>query len=311
MGRGLRALLSAVLVCGMAAGTAVDAEASFPGRNGGIVVSSSVGSWDGDYSEHHQGLKMLGGDGGRLPGCTTVDDGSEPPQGFCAVSRFSMPSVSSDGRWVVFDGGESIGIADLQTGDARVLPRHTVDDSNPAFSPDGRSIVFDGVGADGSRDVYVADRGLLFPRRLAAGANPTWSSRGRIAFFRAGGVHVADPSGRRAPRRLTRGSEPDWSPHGSKLAVVRERDVYVVDLRRGGAAMRITTSGQASTPAWSPDGRLIAFTREFLGVSVIGARGGHPRIVDRNDQGDSGIHSAWDPSWQPLRRGVNSRSTPR
>lgn len=300
MGGGIRAVVTALAVASVLSGPVSGASASFPGRNGGIVVSGGSSTHEGAGGERTQSLRMIGGSGGRLPGCTE-SWGDWPVYEPCFVRTFASPSVSPDGRRVVFDTGDSLAIVEVATGDMRILPAHTADDGNPAFSPDGGKIVFDGLDADGTRSVYVREPYVGSPIRLTQGANPTWSSRDEIAFYRAGGIHVTDENGRQ-PRRLTRGSEPDWSPHGSKLAVVRRHDVYVVDLNRGGRATRVTRSRRAANPAWSPDGRWIAFERSWLGTSVIGARGGNPHIVERDQQGDSGSHASSAPSWQPSAR---------
>ena len=79
---------------------------------------------------------------------------------------------------------------------------------------------------------------------------------------------------RSEPRRLTstKGAESgaDWSPDGKRLAFSAKRgddeanQIYVLDLARGGEAVRVTAvSTGARQPVWSPDGRQIAFVSEL------------------------------------------------
>jgi len=95
-----------------------------------------------------------------------------------------------------------------------------------------------------------------------------WSSKGRIAFVRAGNQDFYTVSGRGGPvRRLTRCgcvNEASWSPEGLRLIFYRfvrgtsRSDVFVMDAN-GSNMRRIVRGGRS--PVWSPDGRKIALTR--------------------------------------------------
>jgi len=84
------------------------------------------------------------------------------------------------------------------------------------------------------------------------------------------------------PRRLTstRAGESGvaWSPDGTRIAFTSRRDgdevpqVYVLDLARGGEAVRVTElSTGARNPRWRPDGRAILFVSDVYPGAVTDA----------------------------------------
>ena len=73
------------------------------------------------------------------------------------------------------------------------------------------------------------------------------------------------------PRKLTYTKNPEsdaiWSPDGQKLAFVTKREddesnqIYVLDLQKGGEALRVTSvSTGATSPRWRPDATALLFT---------------------------------------------------
>jgi len=56
--------------------------------------------------------------------------------------------------------------------------------------------------------------------------------------------------------------EPAWAPDGSRIAFVRNQDIYLI--KAGGTGLRRLTRAATplgdGQPAWSSDGRRLAFT---------------------------------------------------
>ncbi len=84
---------------------------------------------------------------------------------------------------------------------------------------------------------------------------------------------IVPSDGSEAPWRLTFSKSPEngvaWSPDSGRIAFSTKRDgdeetqIYILDLARGGEAVRVTglTMG-ASSPEWSPDGKSLLFTSD-------------------------------------------------
>jgi Tol biopolymer transport system component len=56
---------------------------------------------------------------------------------------------------------------------------------------------------------------------------------------------------------LADGNSPAWSPDGSKIAFLKEQDLYIMN--SDGTNQHKLTSGVRGAPAWSPDGNYLAF----------------------------------------------------
>jgi dipeptidyl aminopeptidase/acylaminoacyl peptidase len=98
---------------------------------------------------------------------------------------------------------------------------------------------------------------------------------------------------------------PAWSPDGTRLAVRRDTDIYVLDVIGAAAPVRLTTVGPLNQMAsWSPDGTQIAFmsTREpgnYASVFVMNADGsGQVNLTPKQDGGIN-TWSSRAPAWSP------------
>jgi WD40-like Beta Propeller Repeat len=158
----------------------------------------------------------------------------------------------------------------------------------------------------GGRSVTLARNGLWSvsltggkPRRLVKGrvGDAVWSVRGVLALVRGGWIWVGRP-GHGNLRRLARGDSPSFSPNGARLAFVRAGYVRILAVHGGGQRRLV----EGESPAWSPDGRQIAYIGPASAVEIVAVRGGRPQRV--------GAVSGSALDWQPLPAAVHQPCTP-
>ena len=195
-----------------------------------------------------------------------------------------FPSVSPDGRWVVY-AGQPRGNRDILlqsiTGQTSINLTHDspADDDQPAFSPDGERIAFRSA-RDGGGLFVMGRTGEQVRRVTDRGFRPTWSPDGlRIAFvtenveMNAGNsegisaLWVVNVDGTGA-RQLIAGDaiQPAWSPNGHRIAYSKRLgapavgDIYTVDANGGEPTPVFTDPARDWSPAWSRDGRYLYFS---------------------------------------------------
>lgn len=152
-----------------------------------------------------------------------------------------FPSLSPDGKWVLYSG-EASGNRDiyLQSVSGQTPINLTKDspaaDDQPAFSPDGERVAF-----RSSRD--------------------------------GGGIFVMGRTGEGVRRVTNKGFRPTWSADGTQLAFTTENveinpqnsesrsELWVADVR-GGEPRKLNT-GDAVLSSWSPNGHWIAYSRRL------------------------------------------------
>jgi Tol biopolymer transport system component len=201
-----------------------------------------------------------------------------------------FPSISPDGKWVVF-AGDSPGNRDIflqsTTGQNAIdlTADSSDDDDQPAFSPDGERIAFRSERDGGG--LFVMGRTGEAPRRVTrAGYGPTWSPDGSTIAYTTRTIDVNPQNGvgqselwtvdvrSGATRRLgalSNAVDVSWSPHGNRLAVsiqasgTRQSDVVTVDAASGESVPLLTDPAMDWSPVWSPDGRWLYFTSDRSG----------------------------------------------
>ena len=194
-----------------------------------------------------------------------------------------QPSISPDGRTVVFVGDER-GNDDLylvRVGGRNVVPLTAdsdADETTPSFSPDGTRIAFRSERGGGG--IFIMDATGESVRRLTdSGFDPDWSPDGTALIV--AGEPVVDPMSRVSisaiwvvtvakgeKRQVFAGDAvgPRWSPSGNRIAYwsrnhqTTQRDVFTVAADGSQAPVPVTSDAAVDwSPTWSPDGRYIYF----------------------------------------------------
>ncbi len=271
-------------------------------RNGTIVVTSDA-----------RGLYAVPDHGGSLTPLTEVDTAA-------GEYMHMTPLELSDGRLLITvamqerssaNGGAYL--ATLEPGESR--PRRVPGDPVPM-----------GIWSENAARVTYVEPGYLIARpgnetvamrydlrRGRAGAPvpvldgagvPSVNARGDVAYYafpKAAAERFlvrVDRSGSATRLPVAPGSfvHPRLSPDGTRLAMDRGDDVWILDLRTY-AWTRLTTTGQVTEPQWSPDGRRIVHSRFFAATGYNG-------LVWRNADGSgeehlvhSGIGDDWPSDW--------------
>ena len=116
----------------------------------------------------------------------------------------------------------------------RVADEVVLEEGAPASVSANGTVVYRGASSGGGRQL-------------------TWFDRSGKVLSKVG-----------SPDRLRVASSLSLARDGRRVALIREldgnRDVWVADLERGGALMRVTVDGASeSGPLWTPDGRRMVF----------------------------------------------------
>jgi Tol biopolymer transport system component len=184
-------------------------------------------------------------------------------------------SVSSDGKWLVFDSNRG-GSADIYKmpvsgGEVTQLTRDPADEFIPQWSRDGREIVFQSW-KHGNRDLFVMN---------ADGSGLTEVTSSPLHEMYA-----------------------DWSPAGDRLAYVGQTpagprtELFVVTRGSDGrwsAPKQLTKDGGIAIARWSSDGKYIAVGDGRAGVKLVSPDGTQRSLVGRATHGLAALGLAFGP----------------
>jgi TolB protein len=190
-----------------------------------------------------------------------------------------------------------------------------------AWSPSGDRLVaatvgvwdFEDAAYIGGDDLYIVSGGGVVEQLTSGEAHdtdPAWSPDGTLIAFssdrdleltsatagQAGSIYTLDLKARTV-RRLTQGPDDDeaaWSPDGTRLAFIRESDVWIASAD-GSNALRLPISVPIfpSSLSWSPDGRHIAIGDFDGGIYITNAVGSENSRVGL----PSSVRDIDEPAW--------------
>jgi len=284
MTRRTRLHLPALIVAGVLMACAVvvlalseNAEATFPGKNGGIAYSAF------DFDRGPDDTIYTGNPGG---GAKTQ------------LTRGYQPSYSPNGKkiaYTLFGGADSEIYTINVGGDAMTQLTHNNNDENvPSYSPNGKRIAYTRttyrrvtptVSADPIDEIFTVKVGGGAKTKVTIGSDPSFSPDGKRIVYYA----YDETSSKRLPdteiytinvggghkTQLTHNNKdeftPDYSPHGKRIVYAgleglerndAESDIYTIKAG-GGGKTQVTNNDNVDDlhPSYSPDGKKIAYTR--------------------------------------------------
>jgi Tol biopolymer transport system component len=276
------------------------AGATFPGSNGKITFTRTIGGFSDVWVMDPDGQNQL-----QLAG--------DP-----ATSQRAS-SFSADGERIVFvtdrpGGLTGISVMNADGSAPSLVTEFSANFPDPDFSPSGQQIVYQSLTGI-NEDISIIDVDGQNAKPLTTGPardfSPSFSPDGqRIVFQREQDIWIMDADGQNQVP-LTGGStgenSPSFSPDGSRIAYIQHPpgdnpgDMWVMD-SNGQNQHPLTNSPMVSDqgPVFSPDGQKIAFAQFPSGggsdgeIIVMDANGQNPVALTQNTDFDNQV------DWQPL-----------
>ncbi|HEV2280440.1 MAG TPA: S41 family peptidase [Acidobacteriaceae bacterium] len=244
--------------------------------------------------------------------------------------RVLFPSISYDGKGIVFERNLAIWKLDVPSGKAAkvsielrgvpsgpdVQQRHEHEYDEMAVSPDGKKLALVAHGdifAAPEKDGGEAVRVTRTPERER---DLHWSpDSNRILYVSERGGHnnlYEYDFTTNKERALTTGSEenenPRYAPDGKSIAYTRaDRELHLLAVGDKGAVTdKVLATDALERPEleWSPNSQWIVFTAVgvdgFRNLKVVPAAGGEARPLSFLANGETGFHIAWSPDGKYL-----------
>lgn len=210
-------------------------------------------------------------------------EGGEPVQVTKHTSgSLFWPSMSADGKVIVYEENFGLWRLDTGTGESREIKIDIV--------PDEKDNNLETVLANSEADSYHL------------------SPSGKRAVIATNGELFTIATERGDVRRLTKTSDvreaqPQWSPDGKRIAYVSDHsgaeEIWVCD-EHGGNQKKLTTSDtQKSAPVWSPDSQSLLYTASDRGLHRFNLADNKDTVLMRGEVIGFGSTAISNPQWSP------------
>ncbi len=296
-----------------------------------LVAADAKHAWP-MWSADGKRLLMMGdkpGDGGR--GHENLYEADAATGAMKELTHFSngrllWPTISYDGKTVVFERNFGIWKADAATGKAeevktalRGLPsgpgvthEAVTAWSGLALSPDGKKIAVAGQGEIWAAAAKEGGEAQRLTHTQAEEFDPRWTADSMKVVYRSerdGGSSLYEYDfATNTEKALTKGKALDTSalpsPDGKLVAFIRDRkELHVLTLASGQDKLVATgeiNEYQGDSIAWSPDSKWVAYVPTgfdaFTNIWVVPADGNAPtREITFLANGENASHLAWSP----------------
>jgi hypothetical protein len=259
------------------------AEATFPGKNGDLLVTDQYRPHSPDPSNYLWRIDRAG----KLTSTTICsgwpEEAAPKPMCFWAGAPGAAPDGGSVafaaddmfGQYPQYYGRAGIRLLSLATGTWSEIPLPGLDlaQAPVRWTPDGGFMVL----TSGHRVVRLARDGSNAQPLIS---HVKWfdvSIGGRVVIVQHRALRLFDSDGSSVllpGRDIIR---PSWSPHGKWVAFSRDGWVYSIRVGDG----RVKRLARGAGPVWSPDGRFIAFFRTVRQATVDRQAGSLLYVLDR------------------------------
>jgi tricorn protease len=230
-------------------------------------VSAKAGSREAMKSTNN--LWKVGENGGKPVQLTHFHDGS-----------LFFPSISSDGKVIVFEEDSGLWKLDTATGKTSEVKIDAASDD--------KENNFEVLHINGEAESYG-----LSP----SGQRAAISTHGEIFTIATEHGDVT-----RVTHSYSRETDPTWSPDGKSIAYLSDeggRDsVWIADAEGNNAKKLTDADNEKMTVKWMPDSKAVYFTSSDHGLYVVDASGGQARKISGNDAGNiAGAEVSPDGKW--------------
>jgi Tol biopolymer transport system component/C-terminal processing protease CtpA/Prc len=251
--------------------------------------------------------------------------------------RLLWPSISYDGKEIVFERNFTIWKLDAKSGTTELVPiilrgavpspeithQQVTQFTALTLSPDGKKVALVAHGEIFAASAKDGGEAIRITRTAAPKSSVHWSSdSNKLIYVSARNGHeqifeydVTKTTERQLTNAGEDDEEPTYSPDGKLLAFVRgDRELHVLNLATVSDQRLATGDLQDPTIAWSPDSKYIAYptngTKAFRNVNIVAAAGGAAQPVSFLANGETADRISWSPDTKYLLFDTAQRTEP-